>query len=540
MKAVLYARVSTKNQAESELPIDSQLKAIRKYAEDRGWEIVREFKDEGESARSDKRPAFQQIISLAKQKGKPFDIILVWKLSRFARSREDSVIYKSLLRKYGVTVVSINEQIDDSPTSKLLEGIIEVIDEFYSTNLAQDTLRGMKENCQRGFINGGVAPIGYKLAKKMDGKNERTIYTKDEVLAPVITRIFKLSASGIGAKEIVKQLNDEGSTTNRGKLWHKNRVLAILKNETYTGTLIWNKRNKSTGKDIPKDPKEIYRIENNHPALIDKETYNTVQQFLKNRTFAVTHPRSVNSDYMLSGLAVCGKCGSRIIGGSAKSNSYQYYTCQNYSKRGKNVCDARAINRTKLEEFIISKIKDAILDEQHISELVALTNSELQKSIFTYQEKLANITANIAQLSERLKKLFDAIETGKLDISDSSARIKELREKIAELEGQRSDIVGKMEGAKEESIDADFVRAKISDLKELLQKGTRTEQKAFIRTFVKKITVNKPQVTINYTIPPYKSKTEPLNIAVPRIIRSGSSGRARTYNNPVNSRGLYH
>jgi site-specific DNA recombinase len=139
VRVTLYARVSSERQAEKDMSIAAQLKALRKYAVEHGWEVYREFVDEAESARSTNRPAFKEMIALARQRHKCFDAILVWKLSRFARNREDSIIYKSLLRKYDISVVSMNEQVDDSPAGKLLEGMIEVIDEFYSINLAQDT-----------------------------------------------------------------------------------------------------------------------------------------------------------------------------------------------------------------------------------------------------------------------------------------------------------------------------------------------------------------------------------------------------------------
>jgi DNA invertase Pin-like site-specific DNA recombinase len=169
MKAAIYARVSSEKQAEKDLSIPAQLKALRKYALDRDWDISAEYVDEAESAKSANRPAFQEMITAAKKKERPFDNILVWKLSRFARNREDSVIYKSLLRKRGISLISINEQIDDTASGRLLEGMIEVIDEFYSANLAQDTMRGMKENINRGFFNGGIVPFGYRKIKVMVG-----------------------------------------------------------------------------------------------------------------------------------------------------------------------------------------------------------------------------------------------------------------------------------------------------------------------------------------------------------------------------------
>src|ERR1700679_3793880 len=142
------------------------------------------------------------MIATAKQKEKPFTVILVWKLSRFARNREDSIIYKSLLRKQGVEVISINEQIDDSPSGKLFEGIIEVMDEFYSSNLSQDTLRGMKENARRGFLNGGSIPYGYMKVKIKDESNQRSKLAIDKDHAPIVKKIYDLSLRGLGAKEI--------------------------------------------------------------------------------------------------------------------------------------------------------------------------------------------------------------------------------------------------------------------------------------------------------------------------------------------------
>jgi len=181
MRVVLYARVSSEKQVEKDLSIAAQLKALRKYAGERDWEVCREFVDEAQSARTANRPAFKEMIALARKKEKTFDTILVWKLSRFARNREDSIIYKSLLRKHGISVVSINEQTDESPAGKLLEGMIEVIDEFYSTNLAQDTLRGLKENASRGYHCGGTIPIGYKAKKVKDGANEKTRLVPDKI-----------------------------------------------------------------------------------------------------------------------------------------------------------------------------------------------------------------------------------------------------------------------------------------------------------------------------------------------------------------------
>ena len=200
MNVVCYARCSSERQAEKELSIPGQLTALRKYAIDKGWVIVAEYVDEAESAKSANRPAFQEMITAAKKKERPFDNILVWKLSRFARNREDSIIYKSLLRKRGISLISINEQIDDTASGRLLEGMIEVIDEFYSANLAQDTMRGMKENIKRGFFNGGIVPFGYRKVKIMVGSTHKTKLEPDEIESSVVKRALRMALEGKGRK----------------------------------------------------------------------------------------------------------------------------------------------------------------------------------------------------------------------------------------------------------------------------------------------------------------------------------------------------
>lgn len=153
MKVATYGRVSSDAQ-DVNLSIGAQLRAMREYASAHGYDIVREFVDEAESGRPTARPAFKEMIALAKTKGPPFSAIMVWKLNRFARNRLDSITFKTLLRNKGIDVISVNEPVDDSPTGRLLEGVIESIDEFYSANLGQDIRRGLREGARRGFFVG--------------------------------------------------------------------------------------------------------------------------------------------------------------------------------------------------------------------------------------------------------------------------------------------------------------------------------------------------------------------------------------------------
>ena len=525
MKVALYARVSTDKQAENDLSISAQIKALHKYCRDKGWDIVKEFLDEGESARSAKRPAFQDMIAHAKQKHKSFDAIVVWKLSRFARNREDSITYKTLLRRRGIEIISINEQIDDSPSGKLLEGIIESVDEFYSANLAQDTKRGQKENASRGFRSGGTSPIGYKVKKVMDGHNERTTLEIDKKYAPILKRIFSMCLDGMGAKEIVKILNDEGLLTNLGKTWSKNHVYYILKNEVYTGVLLWNKRTRN----VENKPDEIVRIENSHEPIVDRKTFLKAQEVLFNRSPKITRPRAVSSRFLLSGFIYCGKCGYGMIGTSGKSSQFHYYTCQNYCKRGKKVCDAKSFSKEKLESFVIDRLKDAILTEENLAELVHLTNKELNSSKVENEDKLTTIEAQLDQHKERLHKLYDALETGKIALDDLSPRIKELSTKIRDLENQKFELEISLKNDRYVELSPAVAKAYVDDLKELLSKGTLLEQKAFLRSFIKRIEVDPDKIGIEYIMPLKNGKRESYGSEVLSTGQLGVADGIRTH-----------
>jgi len=160
MNVAIYARVSSDSQ-DVDLSISAQMRAVRDYAAKHGYQVVREYEDVAESGRTAARPAFGEMIALAKTKHPPFEAILVWKMNRFSRSRVDSITYKTLLRDRGIKVISINEPLDDGPSGQLLEGIIESVDEFYSANLGQDIKRGMRENAERGYYRAAVShPMG--------------------------------------------------------------------------------------------------------------------------------------------------------------------------------------------------------------------------------------------------------------------------------------------------------------------------------------------------------------------------------------------
>ena len=505
VRAALYARVSSERQAEKDLSIPAQLKALRQHAEKQGWKVVEQFIDEAESARTADRPEFQRMIALSRQKKPPFTVILVWKLSRFARNREDSILYKAMLRKHGVQLVSINEPIDDTPAGRMLEGMIEVIDEFYSANLSVDTVRGMNENASRGFLNGGRSPYGYRRLRLKVGEAEKSKHELDPAEAPLVKRLFEMALGGMGVKEIAKKLNAEGLKTRLGRRWTNTVLYYMLTNEAYTGVTVFNGYRYWESKG-EREQKAI-RVEGTHPALVSREDFEAVRRIFKARSPKIIHPTTLTSDYLLSGFTFCGSCGSKLIGTQAKSGTFFYYGCQRYLKEGPAGCRSGLLSRSRLEDAVVQQLKERVLTDENLSALVGLVNEEMSTERRGARERVSALEAQLRTLNGRLDKLYVALESGHVDMADIGPRIKALRQEIEAAEEQKREVIA--QDAVPIKVSAAEVRRCVSDLRELLAEGTIIERKSWLRTWVKRISVDmKRGGTIEYSLPLAAGKSE--------------------------------
>ena len=513
MKVALYARVSSEKQADKDLSIKAQIKELRNYSERNNHQIVDIFIDEAKSARTANRPDFQKMISLAKQKNPTFEAILVWKLSRFARNREDSILYKSLLKKKGIQVISINEQIDDSASGKLLEGILETVDEFYSNNLASDTIRGMNENASRGFRNGGSIAFGYSSKKINVNGNEKTILEINSEESPIVRKVFDLCLNGEGAKDIARIINQ---TYPSKRIWSRNSILNLLHNETYTGSLIWNKKNSE----------ETIRVKNCHPEIISYEEFNKVQELISHRKPIVTHPKITSCKNLLNGLIYCSTCNKPYTSYSAKSGKFHYYICQNRFKSGTDICGQKPLSIKKFDNFIFNVIKEKIFTAENIDELIKILNEDIDNFKRENKPKQKNIEKEILDKLNRRKKLYDSIETSSLDINDIAPRLKELNIQIDELENRKKLLELENTQNKIPTFTKNELKNYIKDFNLILTEGSVSKKKIFISSFIKKILIDYPTITIEYTIPINKKDSSNTEVLV--YAKSGWGGRIRT------------
>ena len=495
----LYARVSSDRQ-DVDLSVAAQLRALRSYAQANGYVVAREYIDEAESGRIADRPQFRKMLDEASKPNSPFHEILVWKFSRFTRKREHAVAFKSMLRKRGTRVVSITEHADDSPTGKLMEAIIESVDEFYSENLAQEVVRGMREAAIRGFWVSTYAPYGYKKVSVQDGAKKRPKLELDPPADTVVKRIFDMALQGKSSLDITKTLNAEGVASPRGKRWLKSTIHTILSNEAYTGTLVW-------GVDA-KDGAPPVRVEDAFPAIVTKQEFRRITGSLRSKAPARVNPRRASSPYLLSDLVKCEKCGKALTAAEAKSGKYTYYVCHSLLKKGSGTCKTPRLNSKRFEKLMIGQIRANILTESNIRDLVRLMDEEMDGVAAEQRERLENIEAELIEVRRRLDRVWHVIENSELDISDATSRIREHRERQEKLEIAAEEARALLSERRAVLDNVDTIASYAQDMSDFLMTSEITESRAFIKSFVKEIKVKPGKAVVYYTIPISQSPTK--------------------------------
>lgn len=411
--AAAYIRVSTEDQIE--FSPDSQLEKIKLYAERNQILLPKEFifLDEGISGRNaTRRPAFNEMIGLAKRKPKPFDVILVWKYSRFARNREDSVVYKSMLRKeLNIDVVSISEDVGDDKMSILFEAMIEAMDEYYSINLAEEVKRGMTEKAKRGGVL-SIPAFGYRVED-----NEYVIVPEE---AEIIKKVFNDYISGKGFLSIAKTLNFMGIRTHRGNKIENRTIEYWLNNPVYIGKIRWNpngklSRNYTAGTAIISA--------GTHKPIIDINTWDRAQKKMKEqkeRFRKYYNPDRKDLSHWLSGIVRCEKCGAVL------SNQGGFFGCSNKSR---GTCKGVGyIKSDKLAGIIFNTLSEITLP--NVTFEFAEPESDVQSNS---NDDSIIISTQIQRLEMRLERIKLAYESGVDTLEEYQANKKSILSEINDL-----------------------------------------------------------------------------------------------------------
>lgn len=460
-----YIRVSTDDQVEYSPA--SQLAEIRKYARAHDIFVPDEyiFVDEGISGRSaDKRPAFNRMIGTAKAKPKPFDVILLWKFSRFARSREDSILYKSMLRRdLGIEVVSVSEPVGDDKMSIIIEAMIEAMDEYYSINLAEEVRRGMTQRAGEGRPN-TYAPIGYRM---QDGG-----YVPDPDTAPVVRKIFEDFVGGRGLLQISHDLTALGVRTRFGNPIDNRGVKYILRNPVYIGKVRWT----PTGRTRRAwDNPDTIVVDGGHEPLISVELYEQVQQLLDERERQ--HGRYSREDgqpFTLKGLVHCSCCGATLTRQKGRSTGKggPSLQCHNYA-RGR--CpESHSIQIDKLTDAVLAQIAKDFMQLDFPIRLVA---GKQQQS----ENHAVLLARQLAREEQKLERIREAYEAGVDSLEEYRSRKAAIETRIAAL---------KKEAAPEAkpANPATFTAAHPQELSRLVDRDTTpADRNRILRGFVRQI-----------------------------------------------------
>ncbi len=538
--AALYARVSSDRQ-DVDLSVAAQLRALRDYADKNDYLVVREYVDEAESGKVADRPQFQRMLDEASKPESPFKEILVWKFSRFTRKREHAVAFKSMLRRRGIRVVSITEQAEDSATGRLLEAIIEGVDEFYSENLAQEVRRGMREAASRGFWMTTYAPYGYRRVHVQDGAKKRPKLELNPPDDDVVRRMFDMALQGKSNLDIAKTLNAEGIPTSNGKKWLKTTVHFLLTNEAYAGTVVWGAN--------AKDGAPPVRVEDAHPAIVSKQEFQRIARIMESRAPNKANPRRVSSPYLLSGLAKCETCGKAMTAAEAKSGKYTYYICHSLLKRGKDTCKTPRLNAKKFEKIIVDELRANILTESNIRDLVKLLDEEMDEVASEQRHMLESIDGELEEVKKQLGRVWNFIaRSDSVDVAEASELIVDLRERKEKLEIAAQEARAVLAERRQLLDSADTIATYAEEMSEFLRTSELTETRAFVHSFVKQIDVKPGKATIIYSmLTPDDSPIGgadavevALNGRVMNSVLHGGPGRVRTCDHSVMSRALYH
>lgn len=387
-KAVVYARFSS--HAQGEQSIEGQLSAARAYASARGYSIVHEYIDRAMTGKNDNRDDFQKMLSDCAKK--QFSVIIVWKVDRFGRNREEITFNKYRAKKHGVRVEYVAENLPDSPEAVILESVLEGMAEYYSLQLSQNVKRGARENAKKCKYSGGSIPLGYKI-------DENQKYIINEETAPIVRMIFKMYAEGQTIPEIVRYLNEQGLKTSLGRPYSKNSLRSILKNEKYIG--IFDFKNG-----------EI-RIEGGVPAIVDDETFIKVQKLLHINQRAPASKWS-RAEYLLTGKLYCGTCGSLMTGesGTSKTGSkHRYYICSERKQHTKKKCDRKAIRKDWIEDIVFSRIQTLVQDDD-LMEFIAENTWQYYLAQDERQDQIRAIQRQLDDVNKSIKNIMRAIEAG--------------------------------------------------------------------------------------------------------------------------------
>ena len=489
-RAIIYARVSSKRQADDGLPIESQLQQCREKAEAMGADVLRGFVDGGIPGTTDKRPAFQGAISFCDVMD--VDYFITWSSSRFARNVLDAGRYKLALQASRTRLVYVSGDVDvNTDDGWLLDGFNALLDENYSRRVSTDTRRSMLKAARAGYFMGGRVPFGYTAV--MDGKRRRLAIHPEE--AAVVREIFSQSLQGVGVKVIAMALNDAGQF-NRGSRWAKNTLNFMLNSEIYCGISTFNRC-----KNRVANPSDLWIRVQSHPAIIDEKLFARVQAGLDGR-----RPDRIGgtarAEGVFAGLLRCGECGGALTmtnGTGRDGTRHHYYGCCTHM-RGKAKCTFKNVRVDVLDPWLVSELLDKVLTPTTVQNVIKEVTTMSRSWSRDRQLRREAIVKDLRETEAKRSRLYSVLElmgTDAPNLADIGPRLRELNEQLKTLEQSVIKLEEEPAGPAElKDCDVDEVAGMLRGL--VQDCGDPRKQRTFMGSFIEKATVSGDSVAVYY------------------------------------------
>lgn len=476
--AAAYIRVSTSDQLE--YSPDSQLRLIKEYAKRNNIILNNEciFQDDGISGRdADKRPAFQEMVSMAKRNPKPFDAILVYSTSRFARNHEQSIVYRSMLeRECGVEVISITQPNVDKKTDMLTTAIYSIIDEWYSLDLSDNVRRGMTQKAMKGGHQ-SAPPLGYE--QKYPGA---TITIKEDE-AEIVKYIFNQYADGTSKWNIARNLQEKGMKSKKGYKIDTRKITYILRNPIYKGFSRWTPTHRVYW-DFNNEDTIVSKAK--HEAIIDEKLYDEVQKKL-DKSDAIHKKKSrpkETTKHWLSGIIKCSECGASLnYNGVTPTRKHPSLKCGGY---GKGSCNTANFITVAAAESAILKYLRSIIE-----------------NIDVLFDANINLTTNNAQeigfLEKEISKLKGRLERSKQGFLNGVFDINEYKKLKSDVESEVLTAQNKIKKLSDLHVEYNDLQKDISNVYDVLVNPNfgKDEKQTALRSLIQKIVFNKKSGEFN-------------------------------------------
>ncbi|MCF7926316.1 MAG: recombinase family protein [Candidatus Izimaplasma sp.] len=403
-KAVCYCRYSSTNQREES--INKQLDKIEEYCKRNNLNLVDRYIDEAKTGTNDNRDGFQQMMEDAYMSD--WDFVVVYRMNRLSRSVADSMHYKKQLNKLGIRILSVIEDFDETtPEGGFFNLITMGISEFYVKNLAREAFAGLMQNANKAIHTGGIPPLGFNL-----NEEKKLVINKKE--AEAVRMIFDLVLKDYSYAEIARILNKLGYRTKTGKKF-KSHLTDLLQNRKYIGEYVYNR---SAKKNVDgtrnhhknKPDKDIIRIPNAIPFIVNKEKFDKVQRLLQKRKHS-QYNRGPKSKYLLSGLIRCANCGSSITGHTQYTGSSKHcriiYRCKT---KKLEPCPTKPINIEYMDRFVIQEI-NRILSKDSAKLIKTEINNQLKQIKIKLNSLNEKYDKDIADNNKQLMNLTNQLDS---------------------------------------------------------------------------------------------------------------------------------